>query len=83
MAPVSFKCVAVDTIEERFFVLDETCLWLHLGQSSLGRKALCPTGLGYVAVLARGESERSVCAFLLSSGDYPGIATMNFLPGET
>jgi hypothetical protein len=32
-ALVSFKCVAVDTIEERFFVLDEICSWLKIGEN--------------------------------------------------
>jgi hypothetical protein len=56
LGQVSFKCVAVNTIEERFFVLDETCSSLQFGQSSLGRKALCLTE-NFIGPLPNGRIE--------------------------
>jgi hypothetical protein len=80
--PVSFKCLAVDDVEGRFSVLDETVDWQLVGKGCLGHLSPGPTGPTYVGMLNRKKLKRVRVTFILCSANYTGNVTLNFVMSE-
>jgi hypothetical protein len=81
--PVSFKCLNVCDIEQRFSIFDEHTHWQSIGKGSHGFLSLGPTGLTPVVYLNRGKCDKSTSVFLVCTGNYQGIVTLNFVLGES
>jgi hypothetical protein len=80
--PVSFKCVAVDTVEHRFSILDETLEWATVGKGCGPRVFLGPTGPTRLAMLSRGKLKRASVSFVVCTWGYSGNVTLHFVLAE-